>query len=399
MKIAIITTYYPPVKSIASNRMEAMAYYLAQGQQVVVFASGQDHEQAQGNLVVKYTPEQHLLNRLKDLPSDSKWLHKIKVGTRLLLSKMLKDPLVSWKKNTLNKVIEAHQQEPFDLLISSYSPEAAHEVAIAFCKKYDDVPWVADMRDEMSTNPYLTVGKRKQLMKLESLVNEYASAITSVSLPILNDFQKLCPKVKYFEEIRNGFNHDFQPDLSASQNEVFTFGYFGTFYGTRKPHTFLEALHELKLDGTFNFRFELYGAHQNFDIPTSLKAYVMLYPSLSYLEAIKKMAEMDANVLIHPRSQQKGVFTGKLFDYLSIQKPVLALVDTTDVAAELINDMQAGYAVEFDDVKGIKEAILQLKEDWTCHQLKVGTPEQIHQLHRSFQMDRLEKLLIKMVKK
>lgn len=400
MKIAIITTYYPPVKSIASNRMEAMAYYLSQGNQVVVFASGVEREQLQGRIMVKYSPERHILNRIKDLPSDSKWLHIMKVGTRLLLGKFLKDPYVSWKNKTLNKLIDTHQKDPFDILISSYSPEAAHEVAIAFCKKFNEVPWVADMRDEMSSNPYVSSSLKLKLAKIEVLVNEYASAITTVSFPILNDFKNLCPKVKYFEEIRNGYNHEFHRNLADDhRNDIFTLGYFGTFYGQIKPNTLFRALVELSKDKGFCFVMNIYGASANFAIPKEIKNAIHLHNQLSYQSAIEKMAKSDANVLLIPKSNRKGVYSGKLFDYLSVQKPILALVDTTDVAAELIEEMDAGYSVEFDELKEIKEAILKLKEDWERHQTKFGTREQIHQLHRSFQMDRLEKLLNKMVKK
>ena len=48
------------------------------------------------------------------------------------------------------------------------------------------------------------------------------------------------------------------------------------------------------------------------------------------------MNEMDANIMLHPRGERKGVYSGKLFDYISAQKPIIACVDKNDVAAELI---------------------------------------------------------------
>src|SRR5690606_13552626 len=130
----------------------------------------------------------------------------------------------------------------------------------------------------------------------------------------------------YFEEIRNGFNHEFKRKIGAHTNEQFSLGYLGTFYGRRKPDYLFKALvrcMERYMD--FDFIFHIVGAHSNFDVPDALRDKVVMHPTISYHQSIARMAEMDLNVVMHPASVQKGIFTGKLFDYISVQQPVLAL--------------------------------------------------------------------------
>jgi hypothetical protein len=123
----------------------------------------------------------------------------------------------------------------------------------------------------------------------------------------------------------------------------------------------------------------------------------VLLPPLKYLEAIHKMAEMDLNIQLHPRSEQKGIFTGKLFDYISVQKPVLALVDSEDVAAQLINEFNCGYVAEFSELEENKNMLLAAFTDWENHKLKFATNEQVESLHRNKQVEKLMKLINELI--
>jgi glycosyltransferase involved in cell wall biosynthesis len=396
-RIALITTWFPPQESVATNRMLAFAEFLSETFEVEVFCLAQEEKTIEwnNNIRVHYSASSEVLERLKDKTTDGAFLHKVKVATRIILSKVIPNPLVKWQKSTLSKLKQIHSQNAFDCIISSYSPQEAHLVAIDFKKEFSTVPWIADMRDEMAANPYLDTQTKNRLLAIEKEVNEYADALTSVSEPILLDFQKSMSKIAVFEEIRNGFNHQFKRNLNSEQrNDVFTLGYFGTFYGKRKPTILLEALKQLKLENKdFDFRFEIIGAHQNFTIPTEIASKIHLLPPLTYADAIEKMATMDANIQIHPRSEQKGIFTGKLFDYISVQKSVIALVDTEDVAAKLIQDFDCGYVAEFSEIEANKKVILEAFNDWKMNQLKFAKFEQVQTLHRRNQVMKLMELI------
>lgn len=395
-RIALITTWFPPQESVATNRMLAFAEFLSEKFEVEVFCLAQEEKTIEWkpNIRVHYSTSSEVLERLKDKTSDGAFLHKIKVGTRIIISKVIPNPLTKWQKSTLSKLKQVHSQNAFDCIISSYSPQEAHLVAIDFKKDFPTVPWIADMRDEMAANPYLDSKTKNRLLAIEKQINEYADALTTVSEPILLDFQKSMPKIAVFKEIRNGFNHQFKRDLNAKQrNEIFTLGYFGTFYGGIKPHFLFKALTEIKKQKAFDFEIHLVGVHSNFTIPTEIADNVKIFSKVSYLEAIEMMAKTSCNILINPGGKRKGVFTGKLFDYISVQKSVIALVDTEDVAAKLILDFDCGYVAEFSEIEANKKVILEAFNDWKMNQLKFATFEQVQTLHRRNQVRKLAELI------
>jgi len=395
-RIALITTWFPPQESVATNRMLAFAEFLSETFEVEVFCLAQEEKTIEWKptISVHYSASSEILERLKDKTSDGAFLHKIKVGTRIVLSKVIPNPLAKWQKSTLSKLKQVHSQNAFDCIISSYSPQEAHLVAIDFKKEFPKVPWIADMRDEMAANPYLDSKTKNLLLSIEYQINEYADALTTVSEPILLDFKKSMPNIRFFEEIRNGFNHQFKRDLNAEQrNEIFTLGYFGTFYGAIKPNFLFNALIEIKSQKLFDFELRLVGVHSNFIIPKEIKDNITVFEKVSYAKSIEQMAETSCNILLIPKGKRKGVFTGKLFDYISVQKPVIALVDSEDVAAKLIRDFDCGYVAEFSDIEANKKVILDAFKDWKINQLKFASFEQVQSLHRRNQVQKLAELI------
>ncbi len=391
-RIALVTTWFPPQKSIAVNRMESFAEFLSEQFEVEVFALNDKKGKIfwKNNIVVHYSTENKLIKLLKSSTKDGKLKHKLKTALRVILFKIIKNPLKSWRKETLKSLKNSHLNQSFDYIISSYAPADAHLVAFEMKKLFPNIRWIADMRDEMSLNPGINAKRKSVYESLESEINKHAFAILSVSKPILDDFKKLCPNVRHFLEIRNGYNHSFQPNIKKIKNEIFTLAYFGSFYGGRKPVIFFQALEELlKEKNDFDFRLDIVGAHQNFDIPKNILQKVKLFPPLAYEKVIIEMAKKDANTIIHPRSSQKGVFTGKLFDYLSVQRPVLALVDKDDVAADLIIEFKTGEVGECNDLEDNKRAIYKLFCLWKNNTEQVLSEENRLSLHREVQLKKL----------
>lgn len=399
-RIALITTWYPPISGIAVSRMSAFVEYLSDSYDIEVFCLGERTftEKQRPNVTIHYISTSKLFSYFKSKQTDRKFKHNIKTLSRILLNQFISNPLEKWKKQSLKKLVQTHENNSFDAIISSYSPVEAHEIAIDFCKKYNNVPWIADMRDEMSLNPYISQAVKKKLRIVEEGVNNYAKAIVSVSLPILNQFKDICPKIVNFEEVRNGFNHQIDFETNP-KNEVFTIGYFGSFYGQRKPDILFKALIDVQRKfKDFKFELHIYGAHNNFNIPEEIKHYVKKKEALSYINSIKQMNMMDCNILIHPRSEQKGIYTGKLFDYISANKPILAFVDKEDVAAQLINELKCGYIAEFADIEDNIKVVIEAFNDFQHNIMRIAALNSKKYLHRKYQVDKLNNLLTKLIK-
>jgi hypothetical protein len=109
------------------------------------------------------------------------------------------------------------------------------------------------------------------------------------------------------------------------------------------------------------------------------------------------MSTMDANLLILPKGERKGVYSGKIFDYISAKRPILAFVDKNDVAAELILELDSGYVIDFDNKIDGRSEILNWINDVQNHVSKCASNKQIESLHRKNQVKKLEETILQLL--
>jgi hypothetical protein len=67
------------------------------------------------------------------------------------------------------------------------------------------------------------------------------------------------------------------------------------------------------------------------------------------------------------------VLSGKVFEYLAAERPILAVVPPDGAAAALIRETGTGVVVAPEDVAGIREALQGLHARWRAGDLE-GTP-------------------------
>jgi len=387
LHIALITTWYPPRHGVAVNRMRAMASFFPKERvnlSVITLGSGED---SSGNPAVYRIGNESFLKRCTEIPGENKWKHRLKVLWNVTLRLIKPLEYRSWQNQAVKKLELLHRESPIHAIISSFSPLESHLAACSFIQNHKEVFWVADMRDEMAANPGLGKAEKKRLSKAEKLIGRHASLITAVSKPILDDFQKRMPSGPKFLEVRNGFDH--QIGRIKNHNERYTITYAGTFYGPAKPYTFFKGLQIFIQQTGVLPEVRFIGTHHNFDIPPELKKICRFYPPMSNEEAVHLMAESDANLLILPHSKRKGVYSGKIFDYLSVQKPIVAVIDPGDVAAQLIQEFQGGFVAPFNDIIRISEAIESAYLMWKNREFLPDNEKEIQTLHRKHQVEKL----------
>jgi glycosyltransferase involved in cell wall biosynthesis len=83
----------------------------------------------------------------------------------------------------------------------------------------------------------------------------------------------------------------------------------------------------------------------------------------------------DALLLLIPDAggRGKGVLSGKVFEYLAAERPILAAVPPDGAAAELIGTTNAGVVAPPDDVDALAAALRVLRDAWADGTL-AGTP-------------------------
>lgn len=262
-----------------------------------------------------------------------------------------------WYKFGFEAGIKLLKEDNYDALISSSYPVTSHLIAKDL-KKHYNIHWVADFRDLWTQNHYYPYSFFRKLIetRLEKKTMEMADALTTVSQPLSEDLSKRYSD-RYISTITNGFDpEETNPGISLCNK--FTITYTGTLYrGRRDPEPLFKALSELIQDGRIkreDVSVNFYGGHEtwlNDDIEKyHLGEIVSLHGSVSREIAIKKQWESHILLLLTwDNPLEKGVYTGKVFDYLAARRPILSLGLSGGVVTKLLEDTNAGVHLSTND--------------------------------------------------
>jgi glycosyltransferase involved in cell wall biosynthesis len=107
--------------------------------------------------------------------------------------------------------------------------------------------------------------------------------------------------------------------------------------------------------------------------------------------------QMSAQVLlllINNVPSAKGIITGKIFEYLQANRPILAIAPENGDLAEIIINTNSGFIVDFNDKIALKELILELYERYKNGSLEIDN-KNVEQYHRRKLTEKLVHLIHK----
>jgi glycosyltransferase involved in cell wall biosynthesis len=193
-------------------------------------------------------------------------------------------------------------------------------------------------------------------------------------------------------EVQNGCDFDDFEGLAYTRGEQFTITHAGSFFGKRDPRPFLTALQRVDhVRGRFVGDFR--PADRAWAKELELGQRLQLLPFVSRAESLRLQRESDALLLLIPEAggRGKGILTGKLFEYIAAERPILAVVPPEGEAAELLRETGVGIVVAPDNVDAIATALQGLRDRWRDDTLDrivlaPGLRERISRLHRSRQI-------------
>jgi len=251
-------------------------------------------------------------------------------------------------------------------MISSSSPVTCHLIANKLKKNYD-IPWIADLRDLWTQNHYYLHSRIRKIIdkRLELKVLSNADILTTVS-PILAEKLKEIHKTKNIFSIPNGFNsEEINPGIPLT--DKLSIIYTGRLYqGKRDPELLFKALNELNNEQKIDlndFLLDFYGKSQDWlkkDIEKyDLEKIVRQNGVVSREDVIKKQWESQILLLLTwDNPAEKGVLTGKIFEYLAAKRPILSYGISEGIVKDLIEETNAGYhAKDLKDLKNILERV------------------------------------------
>jgi glycosyltransferase involved in cell wall biosynthesis len=226
--------------------------------------------------------------------------------------------------------------------------------------------------------------KEQAQASVAKLVARWSDAVVTVSDAISAEMRGL--GAERVETIPNGCDFEDFEGLEYHRNEHFRITHTGTFFGHRDPRPFLSALAEVDGDVVARFVGGLRSADREFVDGLGLGDRIEEIEHVPRQSALELQRDSDALLLLLPDAGGRGktVPSGKIYEYLAAERPILAAVPPDGVAAELVRRADAGVVVAPDDVPALKAAISGLRARWEKGALENGSlsPELKEELSR-----------------
>lgn len=394
MKVLIITYYWPPAGGSGVQRWLKFVKYL-QGfniQPIVYTISNPRYP----------TIDDSLLN---EIPENIEVLkHPIWEPTDLLFRKrklqqeggisnasknsflsfirgnfFIPDPKLFWIKPSVKYLQRYLNKNDVDVIISTGPPHSMHLIAEKLHQK-NDVKWLADFRDPWSDIYYNKDFKELSFVKnrnkkLEKSVLKKADCVLTVSNALKKEFSKYANRV---EVVTNGFDDDFLEPSKVLLDEKFTISYIGLLPKQSNPENLFRVLQALcsqykdfEKDLQLNFIGDISDVVKTAVCNNKLEENTRFIDYVDHTKAIEYQQKAQVLLLLIPNVKKcKGILTGKLFEYLSAKRPILAIGPEDGDLADIIEDTKAGVIVDFDNNDKLSSEILKL-----YHQYKKGNLE------------------------
>jgi glycosyltransferase involved in cell wall biosynthesis len=329
-------------------------------------------------------------------------LERVSTRAGLLARRLLvPDASVSWVLTATPAAIRIVRRERIDAVITTSPPGSVHLIGAAV-KRATGARWVADLRDSLVAHPHrrsdstATRLKERSSHSVARLVARSADAIVCVSEAIEEEARAFDPKGRVVT-IANGCDFDDFAGLEYRPSPRFRITHTGSFFGKRSPRPFLSALAESGLDVAARFVGDFRSADRQWAEQLGLGDRLELHPFTTRRRALELQRDSEALLLLIPDAggRGRGVLSGKVFEYLAAERPILAVVPPDGAAAELLQESGAGVVVPPDDEEAIGAALAELESRYRAGSLDGTTlsPELKERLSRRARAEELAELL------
>ncbi|MGH9580876.1 MAG: glycosyltransferase, partial [Terriglobales bacterium] len=317
------------------------------------------------------------------------------------------DESAGWIPVALEKALELHLQERFDVVYTTHPPRAGHVVGMLL-SGLCGVPWLAEFRDPWTIPPgaqpipEMAVPAAARNRWLLRRMVKAAAAIVPVTPGYAQELVSVwnAPSARV-QVINNGFDDEDFPASNLNNGrpawmrpDCVHLTHFGTiypqFHGSFFP-ALVEAVRESE-EVRRRLRVHIVGFPatevQAYAEREDLREVLQFHKFLSHADALAAMRSSQCLLLFygHPYTSQSSI-PGKIYEYLRVGRPVFVLAYEGGLR-KLVEQGNAGWVLPPDDIPGIKRLLTELASQ-TLRLPPPPAPEFVSQ----FRYDHLAKML------
>lgn len=386
MKILLISFYFPPAGGGGVQRPLKLASHLPQfGIGVHVLApidSKWIHRDENLNV-----PDDAIVHRVRyvgprgRLPAEE--LYGLRGAKRLVRRAalmprrfILPDENAFWVLPATREAARIVRREHIDVIVTTSPPNSIHLIGAAV-KQRTGVRWVADLRDSIISKPDRHL-ERISVRAKERTQQWVAALVAARADGVVGTTESITEELRRFNEdlrtavVPNGVDYEDFVGLEYSSGERFRITHTGSFFGKRDPRPFLQALAACDTSVVARFVGDFRRSDAAWAQQLGLGERLELHHFLPRRQTLDLQRNSESLLLLLPEIGPRGkdVPSGKVFEYLAAERPILAIVPPDGAAAELVRKSAAGIVVAPGDVEGITKALDEFVRRWRSGRLE-----------------------------
>jgi glycosyltransferase involved in cell wall biosynthesis len=276
------------------------------------------------------------------------------------------DGRVGWVPFAVKKGLEIIRSENIRLVFST-SPPHSLQLAAWFLAKKANLPWITDFRDPW-TEAFWVSRRLNKISKglnqrIESTVFKNAAFITTVSPGLSKLFYD--KHNRRSEVIYNGFE---QIHTGRVRSETFMILFIGHLSSFQNPEPLFRSIMQMPKKQTNKIMVRFIG-----QIFQEFQPLFRQYPEIKidvidYLPYDQLMEKARlASMLFRPvaKSEYASANIGtKMFDYLSLRKPILTIGPRNSVSEMILKETESGQIFDETEIKAMGEYISKYFALW-----------------------------------
>lgn len=399
--VLIITYYWPPSGGSGVQRWLKFAKYLPEfGYDPIILTVNPDqasypvldeslNEEIPANIKVFKTKTFEVFNLYKRSLGKGQYPHSSfvneqKPSVTQKLARFVRgnffipDSRIGWKKYALQTGKDLIKEFAIEHIITTGPPHSAHLIGLEL-KKIFQLKWIADFRDPWTdiffyNQFYHTSFARKRDAFLERSVLESSDDVVIVSQALKDLLLEKSEKVsaKKIQVIPNGFDEsDFKLPSKAPEDE-FVITFTGSLANEdNKMDTFVKVLAQTmkeypKIPVKFRFVGNIAQNVSDLFRSNSIEHIIDLIPYSPHKVAVQHLLNSTVCFSVIKRTEKnKGILSGKIFDYLGSQKPIICIGPEEGNVAEILSECKAGRVLDYENEQGQMSHLQSLFTRWT----------------------------------